>query len=61
MNFSLRNYIKRGLFLAIGNKPEYEIRLISGEWLAKGVLLEEDLAEIEAAIVAQHDSSEEVL
>ena len=54
MEFNLRSYIKKGLLLAIGNKPEYEIRLISGEWLAKGVLLEEDLAEIETAINSQY-------
>ncbi|MBO5089447.1 MAG: hypothetical protein J6C27_00840 [Clostridia bacterium] len=50
MEFNLRAYIKKGLLLAIGNKPEYEIRLISGEWLSKGVLIESDLAEIEEAI-----------
>ena len=55
MEFNLRSYIKKGLLLAIGNKPEYEIRLISGEWLTKGVLLEEDLAEIETAISKQYE------
>lgn len=48
--FSLRNFIKDGFIKAIGNKPDYEIKLKSADWFAKGVLLEEDLAEIEAAI-----------
>ena len=50
MEFSLREYVKKGLKLAIGNKPDYEIILSSASWLDKGVLLEEDLAEIQLAI-----------
>ena len=48
--FNLRNFIKSGFILAIGNKPDYEIKLKSADWFAKGVLTEEDLAEIETAI-----------
>ena len=48
--FSLREYIKNGLMLAIGNKPDYEIILKSADWLSKGVLTEEDLADIQVAI-----------
>lgn len=48
--FSLSNFIKDGFLLAIGNKPDYEIKLKSADWFAKGVLTEEDLAEIEVAI-----------
>lgn len=54
MAFELRSYIKNGLLMAIGNKPDYEIILASGEWLTKGVLLESDLAEIETAINKQY-------
>ena len=50
MVFSLREYIKKGLKLAIGNKPDYEIILSSASWLDKGVLTEEDLAEIQTDI-----------
>ena len=50
MKFDLREYIKSGFLLAIGNKADYEIILGSGGWLDKGVLLEEDLAEIKTAI-----------
>ena len=50
MTFSLREYIKNGLLLAVGQKADYEIILTSAQWLEKGVLLEEDLAEIKTAI-----------
>ena len=52
--FSLREFIKKGLLLAIGQKPEYEIRLAAAGWLEKGVLAESDLAEIEAEIDKQY-------
>ena len=48
--FSLREFIKKGLKLAIGNRPDYEIILSSASWLDKGVLTEEDLAEIQSNI-----------
>ena len=48
--FTLRGFIKNGLMLAIGNKPDYEIILKSADWLSRGVLTEEDLAEIQVAI-----------
>lgn len=50
MAFSLREFIKNGLLLAVGKKADYEIILNSASWLEKGVLLEEDLAEIQVAI-----------
>lgn len=50
MAFSLRNFIKKGLLLAVGQKPSYEIILVAANWLDKGVLLEEDLAEVENEI-----------
>ena len=52
--FSLREFIKKGLLLAIGQKPEYEIRLAAAGWLEKGVLSESDLAEIEAEMDKQN-------
>lgn len=57
--FSLREFIKNGLKLAIGNKPDYEIILSSASWLDKGVLLEEDLAEIQSAIDEKNEITEE--
>lgn len=50
MAFSLREFIKNGLLLAVGKKADYEVILNSASWLEKGVLLEEDLAEIQVAI-----------
>ena len=53
--FSLQNFIKDGFLKAIGNKPDYEIKLKSADWFAKGVLTEEDLAEIETAIESKNE------
>lgn len=50
MTFSLREFIKKGLLLAIGKKPSYEIILAAASWLDKGVLFEEDLAELQEAL-----------
>ena len=61
MAFSLREFIKNGLLLAVGKKADYEIILNSASWLEKGVLLEADLEEIQVAIEAQNKAiSEEV-
>lgn len=59
--FSLREFVKDGFLQAIGNKPNYEIKLKSAEWLSKGVLTEEDLAEIETAIENKEVNEHEVM
>lgn len=56
--FSLRSFIKDGFIQAIGNKPDYEIRLKSADWFAKGVLTEDDLAEIETAMSKNEETTE---
>lgn len=56
--FSLREFIKGGFLQAIGNKPDYEIKLKSADWFAKGVLTEEDLAEIEIAMSKNEETTE---
>lgn len=48
--FNLRNFIKSGLIKAAGRMADYQIILNAAGWLEKGVLTEDDLAEIEAAI-----------
>lgn len=53
MEFSLREFVKKGLLLAVGNMPEYQIILNGASWLDKGVLQESDLLEIKTAIDAQ--------
>ena len=57
--FSLREFVKNGLLLAIGNKPDYEVILSSASWLDKGVLTEEDLADINMAIENKNALSNE--
>ena len=54
MAFTLKNYIKRGLIAAVGKMADYQIILNSVGWTEKGVLSEEDLADIQAAIDAQY-------
>lgn len=56
--FSLREFVKKGFMLAIGNKADYEVILNSASWLDKGVLLESDLEEIQSAINAQNTDEE---
>jgi hypothetical protein len=48
--FKLRVFIKNGLLKAVGNMADYQIILNAAGWLEKGVLTEDDLAEIENAI-----------
>ena len=59
MAFTLKNYIKRGLIAAVGKMADYQIILNSVGWMEKGVLTEDDLAEIQAAIDAQYQQPEE--
>ena len=54
MAFTLKNYIKRGLIAAVGKMADYQIILNSVGWMEKGVLSEDDLADIQAAIDAQY-------
>ena len=51
--FSLKNFIKNGLLKAIGSMADYQVILNAAGWLEKGVLDENDLAEIQTAIEAQ--------
>ena len=51
--FHLREFIKNGFLKAVGKMPDYQIILNAAGWLEKGVLSEDDLAEIEAAVEAQ--------
>lgn len=56
--FVLKDFIKRGLIEAIGRKPTYQIILDAAGWLDKGVLSEDDLAEIENAIDVTREETE---
>ena len=57
--FSLREFVKNGLLKAIGHMADYQIILNSAGWLEKGVLTEDDLAEIQTAIDAQYSEQVE--
>lgn len=59
MAFTLKNYIKRGLIAAVGKMADYQIILNSVGWMEKGVLTEDDLMEIQAAIDAQYQQMDE--
>lgn len=58
--FNLRAYIKKGFLEAVGKMSDYQIILNSVGWMEKGVLTEDDLAEINAKIEAQYPVEEEV-
>ena len=52
--FSLKEFVKSGFLKAVGNMADYQIILNAVGWLEKGVLDENDLAEIETVINAQY-------
>jgi hypothetical protein len=56
--FSLKEFIKKGLYNAVGKMADYQVILNAVGWYEKGVLIEDDLAEIQAAIEAQHIEEE---
>ena len=57
--FSFREFIKKGFLSAVGNMADYQIILNASGYFEKGVLTEEDLAEINAAIESQYITQEE--
>ena len=57
--FDFRDYIKKGFLEAIGDMPDYKIRLNSAGWYEKGVLTEADLEEIQTTIDAQNTTDEQ--
>lgn len=59
--FSLRNFIKNGLLKAVGSMADYQVILNAVGWYEKGVLVEEDLAEIQTLIDAQYMPEETII
>jgi hypothetical protein len=57
--FSLKEFIKKGLLDAVGKMADYQVILNAVGWFEKGVLLEDDLAEVQTAIDAQYISEPE--
>ena len=56
--FSLREFIKKGLLNAVGKMADYQVILNAAGWHEKGVLTEDDLAEIQAVIDARYAQTE---
>lgn len=48
--FDLREFIKKGLVDAVGKMADYQVILNATGWYEKGVLFQEDLAELDTAI-----------
>lgn len=58
--FSMNAFIKKGLMSAVGKLADYQIILNAAGWLEKGVLTEEDLAEISARLDSQYQEVADV-
>ena len=54
MSFNMRDFIKKGLLDAVGHMADYQVILNAAGWHEKGVLTEEDLAEVQALIDAKN-------
>ena len=59
--FSFREFIKKGFLSAVGNMADYQIILNASGYYEKGVLTEDDLAEINSAIESQYITQEETI
>ena len=53
--FSLKEFVKSGLLKAVGKMADYQIILNAAGQLKKGVLTEDDLAEIQSAMDASYN------
>lgn len=58
MSFSFKDCLKNAFIKAVGKKADYDIILAAAGWVEKGVLVESDVAEIQAAIDAQYQAEE---
>lgn len=56
--FTLRGFVKKGLLDAVGKMADYQVILNAAGWHEKGVLSEDDLAEINTRIDAQYAQPE---
>ena len=52
--FNLKDFIKKGLLDAVGRMADYQVILNATGWYEKGVLTEDDLAEIDTRINIQY-------
>lgn len=56
--FNLREFVKSGFIKAVGKMADYQIILNAAGWFEKGVLTEDDLAEIQTVIDSQYVTEE---
>jgi hypothetical protein len=54
MFFNYRDFIKKGFLAAVGNMADYQIMLNAAGYYDKGVLISEDLGEIQLAIESKN-------
>lgn len=59
--FNLKEFVKSGLLKAVGKMADYQVILNAAGWLEKGVLTEDDLAEIQTTIEAQYTIENETI
>lgn len=59
MKFSMHDFVLKGLIAAIGVQSDYWVILESARWFEKGILLEEDLIEIQRLIDEKNTPVEE--
>ena len=52
--FNFRSFVKKGLIDAVGKQADHWVILNAAGWHEKGVLLEEDLKEINSLIEARN-------
>lgn len=57
--FNYREFLKKGFLSAVGKMADYQVRLNAAGYYEKGVLTEDDLAEIDATIEEQYIVPEE--
>lgn len=60
MSFNIRDFVKKGLLDAVGKMADYQVILNAAGWHEKGVLNEEDLAEVQTLIDAKNYVPKEV-
>lgn len=58
--FSLREFIMGTLTDMVGNRPEFQIKEIGLNWYSRGVLTEDDLAQIEEWFSVQGEEHVEI-
>lgn len=59
MSFSLHDFLMNGFRAAIGQMPDYKVYVNTVGWFEKGVLTEEDLAEVQELIDKKNAPVEE--